>query len=48
MSYAAPVRDMLFAMKELAGLEDIATLPGFEDASLSTARLVLEEVNAPD
>jgi alkylation response protein AidB-like acyl-CoA dehydrogenase len=30
-------------MKELAGLEDIATLPGFEDANLDTAQAVLEE-----
>ncbi|MFL9896471.1 acyl-CoA dehydrogenase N-terminal domain-containing protein, partial [Paraburkholderia sp. RL17-381-BIF-C] len=33
MSYTAPIKDMLFVMKELAGLEDIATLPGFEDAN---------------
>ncbi|NPT39717.1 acyl-CoA dehydrogenase, partial [Paraburkholderia xenovorans] len=34
---------MLFVMKELAGLEHIATLPGFEDANLDTAQAVLEE-----
>ena len=28
MSYTAPIKDMLFVMKELAGLEDIATLAG--------------------
>ncbi|MFM0224927.1 acyl-CoA dehydrogenase [Paraburkholderia dipogonis] len=43
MSYTAPIKDMLFVMKELAGLEDIATLPGFEDANLETAQAVLEE-----
>ena len=43
MSYIAPIKDMLFVMKELAGLENIATLPGFEDANLDTARAVLEE-----
>jgi alkylation response protein AidB-like acyl-CoA dehydrogenase len=43
MSYTAPVTDMLFVMKELAGLEEIATLPGFEDANLETAQAVLEE-----
>ncbi|NPT46731.1 acyl-CoA dehydrogenase [Paraburkholderia sp. 1N] len=43
MSYTAPIKDMLFVMKELAGLEDIATLPGFEDANLDTAQAVLEE-----
>ncbi|SDQ75512.1 hypothetical protein SAMN05443245_2634 [Paraburkholderia fungorum] len=43
MSYTAPIKDMLFVMKELAGLEEIATLPGFEDANLDTAQAVLEE-----
>ncbi|MEO8080484.1 MAG: acyl-CoA dehydrogenase [Caldimonas sp.] len=43
MSYTAPVKDMLFCMKELAGLETIAALPGFEDAGLETAQAVLEE-----
>ena len=43
MSYTAPIKDMLFVMKELAGLEDIATLPGFEDANLDTAQAVLDE-----
>src|SRR4051812_2673058 len=43
MSYTAPLKDMLFVMKELADLEQIATLPGFEDANLDTAQAVLEE-----
>jgi alkylation response protein AidB-like acyl-CoA dehydrogenase len=43
MSYHAPVKDMLFVMKELADIEGIAALPGFEDANLDTARAVLEE-----
>ena len=43
MTYRAPVADMLFVMKELAGLEAIAKLPGFEEAGLDTARAVLEE-----
>ena len=43
MSYRAPVKDMLFVMKELADMEAIAALPGFEDASLDTAQAVLEE-----
>ena len=43
MSYRAPVKDMLFCMKELAGLEAVASLPGFEEAGLDTARAVLEE-----
>ena len=43
MTYRAPVSDMLFCMKELAGLEEVAKLPGFEDAGLETAQAVLEE-----
>ncbi len=43
MTYRAPVSDMLFCMKELAGLEAVAKLPGFEDAGLETAQAVLEE-----
>ncbi len=42
MTYRAPVKDMLFCMQELAGLDDIASMPGFEDASMDTARAVLE------
>jgi alkylation response protein AidB-like acyl-CoA dehydrogenase len=43
MSYRAPVRDLLFVMKELAGIEAVARLPGFEDAGLDTAAAVLAE-----
>ena len=43
MSYSAPVKDMLFCMKELADLEAIARLPGFDDSGIETARAVLEE-----
>ncbi len=43
MSYAAPVKDMLFCMKELADLDAVARLPGFEDAGIDTAQAVLEE-----
>ncbi|KAF1028494.1 MAG: 3-methylmercaptopropionyl-CoA dehydrogenase [Burkholderia plantarii] len=43
MSYIAPVKDMLFVMKELAGIDDIAALPGFEDAGFETAQAVLDE-----
>ena len=43
MSYTAPVKDMLFVMKELADIESIAALPGFEDANLDTAQAVLDE-----
>ncbi len=43
MSYVAPVKDMLFCMKELADLDAIARLPGFDHADLDTAQAVLEE-----
>ncbi len=43
MTYRAPLNDMLFCMKELANLEEVAKLPGFEDAGIETAQAVLEE-----
>ncbi len=43
MSYTAPVKDMLFNMQHLAQLEQVAQIPGFEDAGLDTAAAVLEE-----
>ena len=43
MSYTAPVKDMLFAIEHLANIEQIAQIPGFEDAGLDTASAVLEE-----
>jgi 3-(methylthio)propanoyl-CoA dehydrogenase len=43
MSYVAPVKDMLFNIEHLANIEQIAQIPGFEDAGLDTAQAVLEE-----
>ena len=43
MSYRAPVRDMLFVMQHLAGIDALAQLPGHEDAGLDTAAAVLQE-----
>ncbi|WP_143811088.1 acyl-CoA dehydrogenase N-terminal domain-containing protein, partial [Paraburkholderia piptadeniae] len=43
MSYTAPIKDMMFVMRELAGLDDVAALPGFEEAGLETAQAVIEE-----
>lgn len=43
MSYSAPVKEMLFVMRELAGLADIQQLPGCEDATDETVAAVLEE-----
>lgn len=42
MPYTAPVNDLLFAA-ELAGLERVARLPGFEDATPELLRSVLDE-----
>ncbi|MBP0596055.1 acyl-CoA dehydrogenase, partial [Paraburkholderia sp. LEh10] len=43
MSYTAPIKDMMFVMQELAALEEVAALPGFEEANADTAQAVLEE-----
>ncbi|SNX29162.1 butyryl-CoA dehydrogenase [Polynucleobacter meluiroseus] len=43
MSYTAPVKDMLFVMNELAQLDQLTLLPGFEDCGSETADAVLEE-----
>ncbi|MFD1709506.1 acyl-CoA dehydrogenase [Ottowia sp. GY511] len=43
MSYQAPVKDMLFNIEHLARIEEVAKMPGFEDAGLETAQAVLEE-----
>ncbi len=43
MTYRAPLKDMLFVMKELAGLQAVATLPGYEDAGFDTVAAVLDE-----
>ncbi len=43
MSYTAPIRDLLFDLEHLAGLSSIAQLPGYEDATLDTARAVIGE-----
>ena len=42
-TFTAPVKDMLFAMEHLAQLDQIAQMPGFEEANLETAQAVLEE-----
>ena len=42
-AYHAPLADMEFVMNELAGLSQVATLPGFEEATPDTVAVVLEE-----
>jgi butyryl-CoA dehydrogenase len=43
MNYTAPLKDMQFVINELADLDAVAALPGFEDATRETAQAVLEE-----
>jgi hypothetical protein len=43
MSYKAPLKDMLFDIKYLANIDQIAQIPGFEDAGFETAEAVLQE-----
>jgi 3-(methylthio)propanoyl-CoA dehydrogenase len=43
MSYTAPLKDMLFDIRHLAGIDEIAKMPGFEEAGFETAQAVLEE-----
>ena len=43
MSYKAPLKDMLFDIKHLANIDQIAKIPGFEEAGFDTAQAVLEE-----
>ena len=42
-NYNAPIRDMQFVMRELAGLDAVAALPGCEDASPDVVDAILEE-----
>ncbi len=39
----APLKDMLFVIRELAGLDGIRQLPGFEEATDDTVEAVLAE-----
>jgi alkylation response protein AidB-like acyl-CoA dehydrogenase len=43
MTYRAPVKDLMFCVQELAGLDKVAQIPGFEDAGVDTAQAVIEE-----
>ena len=43
MSYKAPLQDLLFNIEHLARIDQVAAMPGFEDAGLETAQAVLEE-----
>ena len=41
--YTAPLKDMLFVLRYLCGLDDLSQLPGCEDLSAELAAQVLEE-----
>ncbi len=43
MTYKAPLKDMLFNIQHIANIEQVAQIPGFEDAGFDTAQVVLEE-----
>ncbi|HKQ28086.1 MAG TPA: acyl-CoA dehydrogenase N-terminal domain-containing protein, partial [Burkholderiales bacterium] len=42
-SYRAPLKDMKFVLNELAGLDEVAKLPGYEEATPDTVDAILEE-----
>ena len=43
MNYQAPLRDMRFVLDELVGMDRIAALPGYEQATPDLAEAILEE-----
>jgi 3-(methylthio)propanoyl-CoA dehydrogenase len=45
MSYQAPLKDMRFVLNELAGLTEVAKLPGYQDAAPDTVDAILEEAS---
>ena len=44
-SYAAPLKDMHFVLRELADLDRVAQLPGFEEASADVVAAILDEAS---
>ncbi len=43
MSYNAPVKDMRFVLERVVGMEDVAALPGYEDATPDIVSAILDE-----
>jgi len=41
--YIAPIKDMRFVMDEIVGIRQVATLPGYEEATPDMADAILEE-----
>ena len=44
-TYHAPLADMQFVLNELAGLDQVGKLPGFEDATPETVTAILDEAS---
>ena len=44
-AYQAPLKDMRFVLNELAGLGEVAKLPGYEEATPDTVDAILEEAS---
>jgi len=44
-AYAAPLKEMRFVLNELAGLAELARLPGYQDATPDTVDAILEEAS---
>jgi alkylation response protein AidB-like acyl-CoA dehydrogenase len=44
-TYQAPLKDMRFVLNELAGLSEVAKLPGYQDATPDTVDAILEEAS---
>jgi 3-(methylthio)propanoyl-CoA dehydrogenase len=42
-AYVAPLKDMRFVLKELAGLDEVSKLPGYGEATPDTVNAILEE-----
>ena len=42
-TYHAPLAELEFVLNELAGLSQVAKLPGFEDATPDTVAAILDE-----
>ncbi|MBI3526147.1 MAG: acyl-CoA dehydrogenase [Betaproteobacteria bacterium] len=42
-NYSAPLKDMQFVLRELAGIERVAQLPGYEEATADVVEAILEE-----
>ncbi|MBV8815926.1 MAG: acyl-CoA dehydrogenase N-terminal domain-containing protein, partial [Verrucomicrobia bacterium] len=44
-TYAAPLKDMQFVICELAGLDDLVTLPGWQEIDSDVVKTILQEAS---